>query len=35
MRHYYFDVHDGDELQTDEEGSDLSSFEAARKATCR
>jgi Domain of unknown function (DUF6894) len=31
MRHYYFDVHDGDELQTDEEGRDLSSFEAAQE----
>jgi len=31
MRRYYFDVRDGDELQTDDDGRDLSSFEAAQE----
>ena len=31
MRRYYFDVREGDELHSDEEGRDLSSFEAAQE----
>jgi hypothetical protein len=30
MRRYYFDVREDDNLQTDDEGRDLSSFEAAQ-----
>ncbi|KRR06743.1 hypothetical protein CQ12_40830 [Bradyrhizobium jicamae] len=31
MRHYYFDIRDGDTLQTDDEGRELSSFEAMQE----
>ena len=31
MQRYYFDLRDGDALQTDEEGRDLSSFEAMQE----
>ena len=30
MRRYYFDVRDGDKLQTDDEGRDYSSLEAVQ-----
>ena len=31
MRRYYFDLREGDALQTDEDGRDLSSFEAMQE----
>ncbi|WP_065754372.1 DUF6894 family protein [Bradyrhizobium paxllaeri] len=31
MRHYYFDVRDGDTLQTDDEARELSSFDAMQE----
>ena len=33
MRRYYFDVRDGDELHTDNDGRDFSSFEDVQKDT--